>query len=114
MRSGAAAIPAGSRSNENTNGLLRQYFRKGMSFAALSQDDLDTVATSLNDRPRKTPDFAAPGQQFHSLLATMAAAGSRSPGVRSQTRIRRRSLGLLVLQTTGEAPPSTLVAVPVM
>lgn len=53
MRSGAAAIPAGSRSNENTNGLLCQYFRQGMSFAALSQDDLDTAATSLNDRPGK-------------------------------------------------------------
>lgn len=73
-------------SNENTNGLLRQYFPKGMSFAALSQDDLDTVATSLNDRPRKTLNFATPGEQFTSLLATMAEARNTSPGaVRSET-----------------------------
>ena len=73
-------------SNENTNGLLRQYFPKGMSLSALSQDDLDTVAASLNDRPRKTLDFATPGEQFNSLLAAIAAAGSTSPGgVRSQT-----------------------------
>jgi IS30 family transposase len=73
-------------SNENTNGLLRQYFPKGMSFSALSQDDLDTVATSLNDRPRKTLDFATPAEQFTSLLATVAGAKKTSPGgVRSQT-----------------------------
>lgn len=73
-------------SNENTNGLLRQYFPKGMSFSALSQDDLDTVAASLNDRPRKTLDFATPGEQFSSLLATMAAdRNAPTAGVRSQT-----------------------------
>ena len=73
-------------SNENTNGLLRQYFPKGMSLSALSQDDLDTVAASLNDRPRKTLDYATPGEQFISLLATMAEARSTAPGgVRSQS-----------------------------
>ena len=73
-------------SNENTNGLLRQYFPKGMSLSALSQDDLDTVAASLNDRPRKTLDFATPGEQFARLLATMHETGNTSPdGVRSQT-----------------------------
>lgn len=73
-------------SNENTNGLLRQYFPKGMSLSAVSQDDLDTVAASLNDRPRKTLNFATPGEQFTSLLAKIAAPGNTSlPGVRSQT-----------------------------
>jgi IS30 family transposase len=73
-------------SNENTNGLLRQYFPKGMSFSGLSQDDLDAVATSLNDRPRKTLEFATPGEQFTALLATVSAARNASPGgVRSQT-----------------------------
>jgi IS30 family transposase len=73
-------------SNENTNGLLRQYFPKGMSFSALSQIDLDTVAISLNDRPRKTLNFATPREQFTSLLATLNAEKNTSPeGVRSQT-----------------------------
>ena len=73
-------------SNENTNGLWRQYFPKDMSFSALCQDDLDTVAASLNDRPRKTLDFATPGEQFASLLAAMIAERNTSPGgVRSQT-----------------------------
>jgi len=43
-------------SNENTNGLLRQYLSKRTSFAGLDQGDLDLVATSLNDRPRKAFD----------------------------------------------------------
>ena len=73
-------------SNENTNGLLRQYFPKGMSLSALSQHDLDTVAASLNDRPRKALDFATPGETFAGLLATMAATEKPPPGgVRSQT-----------------------------
>ena len=71
--------------NENTNGLLRQYFPKGMSFSEVSRDDLDTVATSLNDRPRKTLAFATPGEHFASLLATVAGASNTSPdGVRSR------------------------------
>ena len=73
-------------SNENTNGLLRQYFPKGMSFAAVSQDDLDSVAASLNDRPRKTLEYATPAEQFSSLLDTLLGARNTSPGgVRSQT-----------------------------
>lgn len=73
-------------SNENTNGLLRQYYPKGMSLSALNQHDLDMVAASLNDRPRKTLDYATPGEQFASLLAAAAAAGNTPPGdVRSQT-----------------------------
>ena len=73
-------------SNENTNGLLRQYFPKGMSFAAVSQDDLDSVAASLNDRPRKTLEYATPAEHFTSLLDTLDGARNTSTGgVRSQT-----------------------------
>jgi IS30 family transposase len=73
-------------SSENTNGLLRQYFPKGMSFSGLSQDDLDVVAAGLNDRPRKTLDYATPGEQFAELIAAIARNNNSSDGgVRSQT-----------------------------
>lgn len=62
-------------SNENTNGLLRQYLPKGSSLAGLDQADLDLVATSLNDRPRKTLDYATPNEAFNNLLATLASGG---------------------------------------
>jgi transposase, IS30 family len=72
--------------NENINGLLRQYFPKGTSLSGFDQEDLDLVANSLNDRPRKTLDFATPNEQFKSLLAAMANA-NKAPtgGVRSGT-----------------------------
>lgn len=73
-------------SNENTNGLLRQYFPKGTSLSGFGQEDLDEVAASLNDRPRKTLDFATPNEQFQTLLATFASESNASTeGVRSQT-----------------------------
>jgi IS30 family transposase len=55
-------------SNENTNGLLRQYFPKGTSLAAFNQTDLNLVADSLNGRPRKTLDFATPAEEFAKLM----------------------------------------------
>jgi IS30 family transposase len=72
--------------NENTNGLLRQYFPKGMAFSAIAQKDLDEVADRLNDRPRKTLDYATPNEHFQRLLATLASTNQPPPGgVRSQT-----------------------------
>ena len=55
-------------SNENTNGLLRQYFPKGQSLAAVSQDDLDEVAARLNGRPRQTLGFMTPSQVLERAL----------------------------------------------
>ena len=54
--------------NENTNGLLRQYFPKGTDFGAISETQLDAVADELNDRPRKRLDFANPTEHLAELL----------------------------------------------
>jgi len=54
--------------NENTNGLLRQYFPKGTDLTVHSAMDLDWVATELNDRPRKRLGFAKPIEEIGPLL----------------------------------------------
>ena len=56
-------------SNENTNGLLRQYLPKGTDLSSLSAADLARIATSLNDRPRKTLGFMKPSERFADLVA---------------------------------------------
>jgi transposase, IS30 family len=55
-------------SNENPNGLLRQYFLNGTDFAAVSETYLNAVADDLNDRPRKRLAFAKPTEQLTELL----------------------------------------------
>jgi len=55
-------------SNENTNGLLRQYFPKGISLRRFSEADLDAAADSLNSRPRKTLGWDTPSEQLNQLL----------------------------------------------
>lgn len=57
-------------SNENTNGLLRQYFPKGTDLSRHSQQDLQAAADSLNSRPRKTLGWATPQEALQRLLAT--------------------------------------------
>jgi transposase InsO family protein len=54
--------------NENTNGLLRQYFPKRTTLAGLSQADLDLVAAKLNRRPRKTLDWLSPAEKMAEVL----------------------------------------------
>jgi len=55
-------------SNENTNGLLRQYFPKGTDMALLTQADLDAAAHSLNGRPRQTLEWMSPSEKLAEVL----------------------------------------------
>ena len=56
-------------SNENTNGLLRQYFPKGIDISSYSQAKLNAVARQLNERPRKTLGYQTPAEMFSQSVA---------------------------------------------
>ncbi len=56
-------------SNENPNGLLRQYMPKGVGISGYSQRQLNSIARQLNERPRKTLGFQTPAEVFSKCVA---------------------------------------------
>jgi len=66
--------------NENTNGLLRQYFPKGTDISRWSAEEIEAVAYALNTRPRKTLGWKTPAEAFNEHLLLLQQAGVASTG----------------------------------
>jgi IS30 family transposase len=64
-------------SNESANGLLREYFPKGLDLATVTDDEVQTAVTQLNNRPRKRHDFLTPNE----VIAAILAKDQEDPGV---------------------------------
>ena len=65
--------------NENTNGLLRQYFPKGTNLARYDAEELNAVAAALNGRPRKTLNWKTPAEALDELLVSVQAGVANTP-----------------------------------
>ena len=66
--------------NENTNGLLRQYFPKGTDLSRWSVEEIEAVAAALNSRPRKTLGWKTPAEALNEHLRSVQHAGVATTG----------------------------------
>lgn len=66
--------------NENTNGLLRQYFPKGTDLSRWSAEEVEAVALALNNRPRKALGWRTPAEVFAEQLRLLQQTGVASTG----------------------------------
>jgi IS30 family transposase len=66
--------------NENTNGLLRQYFPKGTDLSRWSAEEIDAVARALNTRPRKTLGWKTPAGALNEQLLSLQQTGVATTG----------------------------------
>ena len=65
--------------NENTNGLLRQYFPKGTNLVRYDAEELNAVVVALNGRPRKTLNWKTPAEALDELLVSVQAGVASTP-----------------------------------
>jgi IS30 family transposase len=72
--------PSWRGTNENTNGLLRQYFPKGTDLARWSAEDLEAVALGINNRPRKIFGWKTPAEVFEEQLRSLQQPGVATTG----------------------------------